>query len=164
MSVYFIQRGWSGPIKIGTATDPYTRLGALQTGSPSQLRLIGIIPGGFELEGQLHTVFASARVLGEWFQPCHELLTYIGDAFLAVVVALARDRRKFWRDVTLCDLHDINEVMWASVRAGRLPMSDYDGWSAFYTTLREPVARFRTIGAAVAAGGFPPKRASAAAA
>jgi hypothetical protein len=52
--IYFIRRGWNGPIKIGWALDPWRRLGELQIGSATRLRLIGIWPGTMADEHELH--------------------------------------------------------------------------------------------------------------
>ena len=45
MFVYFI-RDKRGPIKIGTAVDPYERLNSLQVGNPYPLELAGAVPYG----------------------------------------------------------------------------------------------------------------------
>lgn len=44
------------------------RLRALQAGSDVRLSLIAQVPGGRELELQLHTEFADDRLSGEWFR------------------------------------------------------------------------------------------------
>lgn len=75
--VYFILAANSGLIKIGSAVDPASRLRVLQTGSPEPLRLIRTIPGGAELERQLHRDFAADRVHGEWFRPSEVLLDLV---------------------------------------------------------------------------------------
>ncbi|MEN1681078.1 MAG: GIY-YIG nuclease family protein [Planctomycetota bacterium] len=72
---YFIQQGRGGPIKIGVASDPLSRLAALQTGNPEQLFLLGSIKG--DCEGHLHRKFAKHRLVGEWFKPHQQLLRYI---------------------------------------------------------------------------------------
>ncbi len=82
-SVYFIQAGLFGLIKIGSATDPTARLAMFQTGCPEELRLIAAIPGGGVAERRLHKQFAHLRVRGEWFQPAEELLGYIEQAIEA---------------------------------------------------------------------------------
>ncbi len=78
--VYFIQSGKGGPIKIGTtAYSVASRMARLQTGSFDTLRLLGTIPGYFDVERQLHERFARVRMRtrGEWFRPCQELLEFI---------------------------------------------------------------------------------------
>lgn len=66
--IYFIQRGYTGPVKIGWALDPDRRLGELQIGSAEDLHIIGITPGTMADERQLHKDVAEYRVRGEWFQ------------------------------------------------------------------------------------------------
>lgn len=158
MSVYFIQRGWGGPIKIGTASDPYTRLAQLQTASPNALRLIGIIPGGFELERELHARFSDTRMVGEWFHPTAELLDFIGDGILRVIVKVD-GHRKYWADVTVHDLGHFGNKYWAMVRDGRMTSAEYFEWEDFYITWRERMLEHGTFGAAFEAGGFPPAEA-----
>lgn len=75
--VYFVQGVEGGPIKIGWSKDPATRLSQLQTGNPSQLRILVTTPGAPALEQQLHALFAAHRRAGEWFDPAPELLTLI---------------------------------------------------------------------------------------
>lgn len=73
-SVYFIQRGEGGPIKIGVSTDVATRLRSLQAKSSELLVLLGTLPGGAELEQALHGRFRDQKVEGEWFRLSPELL------------------------------------------------------------------------------------------
>lgn len=55
---YFIQQGARGPIKIGCASNPRTRVAELQTGSPDRLTLLGSIEGGRAVESDLHRAFS----------------------------------------------------------------------------------------------------------
>jgi len=64
--VYFISDGLG--TKIGTSTDVEQRLRALQTANPRKLTLLGVLPGGKNLEKQLHKHFAHKRTRGEWFE------------------------------------------------------------------------------------------------
>lgn len=66
--VYFIQAGERGPIKIGVASNPYTRLDSLQTGNPYLLRLIAAFAGGYPDEARLHREFERERLESEWFR------------------------------------------------------------------------------------------------
>lgn len=50
--VYFVEG--VGIVKIGIAKNPYTRLAALQVGSPVSLRFLGFYPGGKKEEKALH--------------------------------------------------------------------------------------------------------------
>ena len=65
--VYFIQHGDHGPIKVGWAHDPEQRRRELQTGNPEQLHVRQLVPGGRDLEGQIHNRFADWHLQGEWF-------------------------------------------------------------------------------------------------
>lgn len=75
--VYFIQSGEEGPIKIGIARDPESRLAALQTGHHEELRLLAITHGGADQEGAYHMQFAEHRIRGEWFEPHPDILAEI---------------------------------------------------------------------------------------
>lgn len=75
MSVYFIQAGESGPIKIGRAKEPRRRLYNFQTASSEQLYLLGITEKYDEFD--LHIKFSHLRIRGEWFESDDELLTFI---------------------------------------------------------------------------------------
>ena len=62
MTVYFIQSGEGGPVKIGhTNGDVKRRLEALQTGNPAPLKLLLSIDGGRDIERIFHK---RLRVLG----------------------------------------------------------------------------------------------------
>lgn len=73
---YFVQSVDGGPVKIGfTSKHPEERLGGLQTGSPTKLRIVGLLPVNRERE--LHKRFAKDHSHGEWFNPSKELLAFI---------------------------------------------------------------------------------------
>lgn len=76
---YFIQ-SQSAPhlVKIGTTTaTPKARLLSLQTGSPSQLKLLWAVKGVQCLEGYLHEAFKGIHVHGEWFTPAPSLAALV---------------------------------------------------------------------------------------
>lgn len=77
--VYFIASEASGNIKIGSSTQPKSRLDALQTAADSPLRLLGTTPGGRRLERSLHRQFSHLRIRAnsEWFRPGDDLLDHI---------------------------------------------------------------------------------------
>ena len=78
--VYFVQANdEDGAVKIGRATKPDKRVLQLQTGSPQELHLRHVVPGGAQLEAALHQRFAPARIRGEWF----------GAEYLPVILAYA---------------------------------------------------------------------------
>lgn len=70
--VYFIAAE-HGPIKIGSALTPETRLRELQTASPYALGILAIARGGYEQERRYHQMFAGRRLMGEWFERCPEI-------------------------------------------------------------------------------------------
>jgi hypothetical protein len=79
--VYFVQAtSRVGPIKIGKAEEPLSRLAELQQGSPIELCILATTAGGLKLERALHARFAEFRIHGEWFQPAPVLLDYIAEA------------------------------------------------------------------------------------
>jgi hypothetical protein len=67
--VYFIQAGYDGPIKIGTAKNVEARKAELQTGNPRKLHVLGKRAGGRDVERELHDRFRAYRIRGEWFHP-----------------------------------------------------------------------------------------------
>lgn len=76
--VYFIGCQETLRLKIGyTAGNPYARLAALQTGSPTSLILAACQPGSIEDEKYLHEKFHTQRVRGEWFNMCDEIFEHI---------------------------------------------------------------------------------------
>lgn len=68
-SIYFVQAGETGPIKIGWSVRANVRLSDLQTGCPEPLRLLGAVPGKKHEERMFHRMFRHARIRGEWFHP-----------------------------------------------------------------------------------------------
>lgn len=77
--VYFIQQDSlnNGPVKIGCATNPKTRLLQLQTASSNALIILHTIKGNIKLERELHAKFASDRIHGEWFVFSKEISEFI---------------------------------------------------------------------------------------
>lgn len=100
--VYFIQQGDDGPVKIGVATDPQERLGALQIGNPDPLYLRQAVPGSFPLEYELHSRFGEWHVRGEWFGGGETSV-----AILAFAAGMEQHREEFgWRAEILRLLRD----------------------------------------------------------
>ena len=77
--IYFIQSGESGPVKIGKADDPVSRLSSLQVGSPDQLHIRAVLDVHDSVEGHLHSVLGNCRIRGEWFDT-NELIVNIAMA------------------------------------------------------------------------------------
>lgn len=70
VSLYFIQDGDDGPVKIGLSTQPAKRLSYLQVGNPRTLRLIACWPDSDpDEERELHDFLRGERISGEWFHP-----------------------------------------------------------------------------------------------
>jgi len=79
-TVYFVQVGGNGPVKIGVASHLETRLQAIQSTCPFPLRIIGAVAGGGQkLERKLHRQFSTDRLRGEWFLPSKELIAWISE-------------------------------------------------------------------------------------
>lgn len=76
--IYFIQAESGGPVKIGTSTDPESRLSGLQVGSLENLRIIGKMNGGRSVEAEIHKRFARHHLRGEWFSDATDLMEFIG--------------------------------------------------------------------------------------
>lgn len=57
----------SGPIKVGYAADPVSRLVELQTGNPEKLVVWEVVLGSRDLEAHLHRQWCDLCVRGEWF-------------------------------------------------------------------------------------------------
>ena len=77
--VYFASEADDGPIKIGHALNPATRVKSLQAGHPRELVLLGQIRSDDAnlAEKALHKQLASSRIRGEWFSRTPELMDLI---------------------------------------------------------------------------------------
>lgn len=74
-SIYFIQAGDGGPVKIGyTMADPTLRVKVMGTHNHEELTLLGSFPAPRSTETSLHRRFAEHRIRGEWFRPHPDLL------------------------------------------------------------------------------------------
>lgn len=78
-SVYFIQAGDGGPIKIGCSCNVAMRLSVLQIGNAEPLRTLCTMPGAFAEEHRLHARFKADNIGGEWFRPSADLMAFIGE-------------------------------------------------------------------------------------
>jgi hypothetical protein len=75
--VYFIASPETGRVKIGfTSKSPDQRLRSLQTGSPTELRLMCFQPGTKADEAHLHDILSPFRLHGEWFE-AGDLVVYV---------------------------------------------------------------------------------------
>jgi hypothetical protein len=75
--IYFCHNPDSNAIKIGFTKSPGGRLAELQLCSPAELEYLLLIPGGNNLEKQLHMQFRSDWIRGEWFAYSDEIKTFI---------------------------------------------------------------------------------------
>ena len=75
--VYFIAAE-NDAVKIGyVGWDVWGRLRSLGNSHYRELRLLGVMEGGRELERSLHARFADERIRHEWFRPSPRLLEFI---------------------------------------------------------------------------------------
>lgn len=65
--IYFILCQATGRVKCGVAVDPRARLGELQVGSPTPLKLIAEIDGDHRRENAIHDRLDRWHIHGEWF-------------------------------------------------------------------------------------------------
>lgn len=77
MTIYFIQVGDDGPIKIGFSFRADFRYDYLQTASPFPLALLGTMEGGLPEERALHQKFSKYRIRGEWFESDTVIIDFI---------------------------------------------------------------------------------------
>lgn len=77
--VYFVQQGKDGPIKIGKAKNPRSRLSDLQVSSPFKL-VPRLLVCDQDLERRFHEMFSRLYIRGEWFNPGNHLTEYISHA------------------------------------------------------------------------------------
>lgn len=83
MHVYFVRtKDNANLIKIGVAADVKSRMETLQTGNPSKLELLGIVPmdsrkHALDAERKIHSFFRYYRVRGEWFRPAAPLREFV---------------------------------------------------------------------------------------
>ena len=106
MAVYFIRAGENGPVKIGQAADPASRLFDFQSGHYEILLLVRQILGGRREERALHHTYRALRIRGEWFRWCETMATVIPDLAGAPDTHVSALR-------TFMDDHNLTEVQMA---------------------------------------------------
>lgn len=81
-TLYFVQEGHEGPIKIGvTSRGVSLRVAALQAGNWRRFQLLGVLPVDDRSEETAwHQRHEDARIFGEWFAPTRRLLLEIAEA------------------------------------------------------------------------------------
>ena len=76
--VYFVQRMDTCEVKVGFSAILTHRLWRIADDEGAEIRVLGVIPGTYELEQELHKHFAGARVRGrEWYFPSQEIMEYV---------------------------------------------------------------------------------------
>ncbi len=113
--LYAIRLGDDGPIKIGRAKNPKSRIGGLQVACPYPLRLLAECDWHDSNELIIHHHLRHSYMRGEWFEPTEDVLAVVsymrGDDFdgLAGVIgplnamprfdkkAYQREYMKAWR-------------------------------------------------------------------
>lgn len=77
-TVYLIQEGWRGHVKIGITGDVSQRLKSLKTSCPQPLKILAHkrFPYAGEIEQELHQKFETYRVRGEWFNIPEHILDF----------------------------------------------------------------------------------------
>lgn len=79
MTIYFLQMGQDGPVKIGRSLNLDSRLQSYNAILPAAPRCLGIIcvPNEFQEERRWHMRFSHLHLRCEWFRPDGELLVAI---------------------------------------------------------------------------------------
>lgn len=75
----YFMGGETGPIKIGFARDPWSRLGRIQSGCAFPITVLAVEHGGRRRESAYHQEFNRLRVHGEWFERSPEMMRAIRD-------------------------------------------------------------------------------------
>lgn len=93
--VYFIKPvGAPGPVKIGCSEYPVGRLDTLMAWSPVPLELVVTIPGGTDLERNLHECFSDQHSHREWFHASARISALMNSLQNGVPISEAVDLSK----------------------------------------------------------------------
>lgn len=76
--VYFISLA-DKYVKIGYSQFPFRRFQEIQAYNPSDLSLLGMLPGNISLEKKLHKHFGEHRVRNEWFLLDEEIEEFVNE-------------------------------------------------------------------------------------
>lgn len=72
--IYFLRaNSW---VKIGWTRNLASRLRELQVASPFRLRVLGVLPGAFDVERMLHRRYHRFWIRGEWFHAASEIVDF----------------------------------------------------------------------------------------
>lgn len=77
MSVYFVQRGKTGPVKIGRSGNVPRRVQSLQ-GAHADVLTVRLVINGAD-EQATHRHFSALRIRGEWFRFAGELRAFLSE-------------------------------------------------------------------------------------
>jgi hypothetical protein len=77
MWVYFARAGRTSRVKIGTTSNIAGRMNGLAHPLIGKLRILGLVPGGYEVESRMHQRFEAYHVKGEWFTLAGELADFV---------------------------------------------------------------------------------------
>ncbi len=131
--VYVISEGEGGPLKIGKAKDPISRLRTMQTGNSRRLKLEFVVMGNFVCERLLQEMFEPFAIRSvakrnrertnpgtEWFRP------EVRGSLAAVLPEAAR--RQFAYLNTPGDHHfdRLAEIIWETARDVEVPIHERD--------------------------------------
>jgi hypothetical protein len=88
--IYFILCQATRRVKCGVANDPRVRLGELQVGSPTPLKVIAELDGDYSKEHAIHRRLDRWHIHGEWFHYVPEVCDIIADEISSHLKALYR--------------------------------------------------------------------------
>jgi hypothetical protein len=128
MFVYVIKSS-PGPVKIGKAVDPSSRLKILQTGAPFRLSLEKVCrcddeKSAYKVEKSAQRVLRGKRLTGEWFD------VSVDDAIAAIEEAVDKQKTELQRAAlseggvrSICDTISSNSILSDSSENGQPPGS-----------------------------------------
>lgn len=102
--IYFIRSG--DHIKIGYSAAPSKRLSKISSDNPLSCELLGVIEGSERKEAEIHLLFSSYRVRGEWFQACDAISKYVAENTYVPVFEVAEDKSALGRFIKENSLTD----------------------------------------------------------
>lgn len=139
--VYFVVNDHLTRVKIGVSVNPDSRLAQLQTGNAELLRLYGVVPGDYSVEGWLHRQFAEHRLTGEWFclPPCKPAIDRLLGRSGEIEAHRTYDEWEF-RSVTGLSVRQVRE---AERMAYELGVIQYYGCTGFRGALRDASGNIR---------------------
>lgn len=112
--IYFLRPiGADGPVKIGCSQEPTARLVQMMTFGHSQLEIVATVPGGPDLELNLHECFLDTHSHREWFNASPRMT--------AMLTAL-QDGKPIHEAV------DLSRRLGTFKRKGRGPAKTSDAW------------------------------------